>query len=291
MKSWLGIFVLFCALEPTALAKEYSVLGMVVTTDPAHRTFSASIQEIPGFMPAMVMPFEVAERKELDGLTPGIAIEFTLNVGATSSRAEHIRVVRYQGIEQDPSAAARLKLLTTLNGAPSYKRLRLGVTVPDFELVDQRKERFALSSTRGKVVAINFIYTSCPLPNFCLRIANNFGILQQRFKEDLGRDLELVTVTFDPVHDTPDALAQYANRWHANAGTWHFLTGPVPDVTRVCHFFGVDFFPDEGVMNHSLHTAIVDRRGILVANIEGNQFTSRQLSDVVKALLDATERR
>ena len=99
--------------------------------------------------------------------------------------------------------------------------------MPDFRLIDQKSRPVALSDLRGKVVAINFIYTSCPLPNFCLRIANNFGVLQKRFKAQLGRDLVLLTVTFDPVHDTPAVLARYASQWDADPATWHFLTGPV----------------------------------------------------------------
>ena len=159
--------------------------------------------------------------------------------------------------------------------------------MPDFRLTDQKGRPVALSDLRGKVVAINFIYTSCPLPNFCLRIANNFGVLQKRFKAQLGRDLVLLTVTFDPVHDTPEVLARYASQWDADPATWHFLTGPANDVQRVCHLFGVDFFADDGLMNHSLRTAIIDRQGKLVANIEGNRFTSDQLADLTKAVLDS----
>jgi protein SCO1/2 len=110
-------------------------------------------------------------------------------------------------------------------------------------------------------VAINFIYTTCAFPNFCLRIANNFGVLQQRFRERIGPDLVLLTITFDPIHDSPSVLPQYAKRWNADYRSWHFLTGPAADVMRVCRLLGVDSFPDEGLMNHSLRTAIVDRRG------------------------------
>ena len=91
-------------------------------------------------------------------------------------------------------------------------------------------------------------------------------------------------------HDTPEVLAQYASRWDADPATWHFLTGPAPDVQRVCRLFGVDFFPDEGLMNHSLHTAIIDRQGRLVANIEGNQFTAGQLADLTETVLDSKSR-
>jgi protein SCO1/2 len=261
------------------------VSGMVLKVDRSRNTFTASIQTIPGFMPAMTMPFEVGQSKDLDGLVPGAAVEFTLVVEPKSSRAERIRIVRYQSVEQDPLAANRLKLLTEIAGAPQGKPLAIGESVPDFRLTDQMRRQVSLSGLRGKVVAINFIYTSCALPNFCLRIASNFGVLQERFKAQLGRDLVLLTVTFDPVHDTPDVLAEYAGQFSADPATWHFLTGAVADVQRVCRLFGVDFFPDEGLMNHSLHTALIDRNGKLVANIEGNQFTANQLGDLTETVL------
>lgn len=287
MKRGLRLILLLLALPSSAAAQEYAVSGMVVKVDRARLMFTASIQEIPGFMAAMTMPFEVRQRKDLDSLVPGASVAFVLVVKRNSSHAERIRVVRYQSIEQDPLAASRLKLLKEIAGGARPQVLAIGDTVPDFKLTDQRRRTVALSALRGKVVAINFIYTSCPLPNFCLRIANNFGVLQKRFKSRLGRDLVLLTVTFDPVHDTPDVLAQYARRWDADPATWHFLTGPVQDVRKVCQLFGVDYFPDEGLMNHSLHTAILDRRGRMVANIEGNQFTADQLGDLTQALLDS----
>ena len=279
--------LLLLAVQPSVVAQDYPVTGMVVRVDRSRNTFTASIQAIPGFMSAMTMPFEVREEKELDGLTPGAIVEFVLVVNRTSSHAERVGIVRYQSTEQDPLAASRLRLLTQIAGAASRTVLTVGQTVPDFSLTNQKRQQIALSDLRGKVVAINFVYTSCPLPNFCLRIANNFGVLQQRFKARLGRDLVFLTVTFDPVHDTPEVLAQYASRWSVDPTTWHFLTGPIGDVQRVCHLFGVDSFPDEGLVNHSLHTAIIDRQGKIVANIEGNQFTARQLGDLTEAVLNS----
>jgi len=285
------IALLLLSVQSSVAAQDYKVTGMVLTVDRSRSTFSASIQSIPGFMPAMAMPFEVRQQKDLDGLVPGAVVDFMLVVKGGSSHAERIRIVRYQSTEQDPLAASRLKLLTQVAGAAPRKALTIGDVVPDFKLTDQKGKSMALSDLRGKVVAVNFIYTSCPLPNFCLRIANNFGVLQERFKPRLGGDLILLTITFDPVHDTPDVLAKYASRWSADPLTWHFLTGDVSDVQRVCHLFGVDFFPDEGLMNHSLHTALIDRQGRIVANIEGNQHTADQLGDLTEAVLKGTERR
>jgi protein SCO1/2 len=293
MRRLLRITALLCvaAMQAVAAEQKYPVSGMVLKVDRARHTFIASIQEIPGFMPAMVMPFDVRQRKALDGLVPGSVVAFTLVVKGSSSHAERIRVVRYQSVEQDPLAARRLELLTRIAGATRDKALTTGQTVPDFRLINQNRQPVALSSLRGKVVAINFIYTSCPLPNFCLRIANNFGVLQKRFAAQLGRDLIMLTVTFDPVHDTPEVLKQYASRWNADPAHWHFLTGPVPDVQRVSRLFGVDYFPDEGLMNHSLHTAVIDRRGTMTANIDGNQFAADQLGDLIATMIDSTPRR
>ena len=113
--------------------------------------------------------------------------------------------------------------------------------------------------------------------------------VQKRFRERLGKDLVLVTVTFDPVHDTPDVLKKYANQFHAYPNGWHFLTGPESAIRRVCNLFGEDYFPDEGLMDHSLHTAIIDRQGRVVANLEGNEFSPKQLGDLVEAVLKGNQ--
>jgi protein SCO1/2 len=278
-------------LLPTAglcgAEQQYAVTGMVLKVDQPHKTFVASCQSIPGYMGAMVMPFEVREVKDLDGLTPGVEVDFTLVVEKKSSYAVHLNIRRYESVEQDPLAARRLKLLNQLShpGSTSARALAIGQRVPNFTLTDQNRRAVTLSQFSGKVVAINFIYTSCALPNFCFRNSNNFGVLRKRFKGRMGKELVLLTVTFDPQRDQPDVLARYARTWKADPATWHFLTGSVPDIQHVTKLFGVDYFPDEGLMNHSLHTAIIDRRRRLVANIEGNQFTADQLGDLVQTVL------
>jgi protein SCO1 len=282
----------FCAVllvaGPAWAAQQYAVAGMVLKVDQAHKAFTVSCQSIPGYMEAMIMPFEVREAKELDGLKPGMAVEFRLVVEKESSYAEHVRIRPYESGEQDPLTARRLKFLNSLStsSASSAKALAIGQSVPDFTLIDQVRQPISLGQFSGKVITLNFIYTSCALPNFCFRMSNNFGVLQRRFKAQLGRDLELLTVTFDPQRDQPEVLARYAQTWRADPQTWHFLTGTVPEVRRVTDLFGMDFFPEEGLMSHSLHTAVIDRRGRLVANIEGNQFTADQLGDLVETVLN-----
>jgi protein SCO1/2 len=267
-----------------AADKEYRVNGMVLRVDPASRTFVVSHDRIVGLMESMIMPFEVRDAKDLTAVVPGAIVEFTLVVGEKSAFATKIVVQRYQSMEQDPRTASRLAVMRKMAGLAS-KPLEVGQKVPDFTLIDQARQRVAFSSLAGKLVVVNFVYTRCALPQFCLLVSNHFGVLQKRFQKELGRDLVLLTITFDPERDTPEALAAYAAQWKADAKTWHFLTGPVADVRKVCALFGVEYFPDEGLMNHSLRTALIDRSGTIVANIEGNTHTAEQLGDLVFANL------
>ncbi len=263
----------------------YTVRGMVLKVDAANRVFYVSHDRIEGLMDAMTMPFEVRDAAELRALVPGAIVEFTLVVSPTAGYAADIRVRRYETAEQDPLTARRLAILKRAAGRVAPP-VAIGQRVPDFELTDQLRRRVRLSSFAGKVVAINFIYTRCALPQFCLRVSNTFGVLQKRFTPYLGRDLVLLTVTFDPERDTPEVLAAYGAQWNANPAVWRFLTGAVADVRRVCGLFGVDFFPDEGLMNHSVRSAIVDRSGRLVANVEGNQFTPEQFGDLLRSVVE-----
>jgi protein SCO1 len=288
------ILIIGCCIFAVTLAwaseQRYAAKGMVLKIDASQKTMLVSCQAIEGFMPAMAMPLTVRDAKELDGLAPGTTIGFTLVVDKDKeqSYAEAIQVQSYQGLEVDPLTARRLKLMNrAANPAgPGHEILALGVQVPDFALLDQDQHRVRLEQFAGKVVALNFIYTRCTLPDFCFRTSNNFGLLQKRFKDRLGKDLILLTVTFDPEHDQPDVLRKYASVWKADSHNWHFLTGSVADVQQVCDWFGVDAFLDEGLMTHSLHTAVIDRKRTLAANIEGNQFTPDQLGDLIQAVLD-----
>lgn len=285
MNRWLAAALLFVSVNSWA-ARQFSVSGLVLRVDPSHKTFVVSCESIPGYMDAMVMPFEVRDAKDLDGVTAGMTVDFTLDVAKESNYVEHVQIRHYESVEQDPLTARRLKLLTQLSHPGEVKALDIGQKVPSFNLTDQSRRKVSLSQFSGKVIALNFIYTSCALPKFCFRNSNTFGVLQKRFKDKMGRELVLLTVTFDPQRDGPEALAKYAKTWKADPATWHFLTGPVSDIQRVSNLFGMDYFPDEGLMNHSLHTAIIDRNGKLVANIEGNLFTADQLGDLVETVLN-----
>jgi Uncharacterized protein SCO1/SenC/PrrC, involved in biogenesis of respiratory and photosynthetic systems len=167
-------------------------------------------------MPGMVMPFHVENAAELTGIAPGARVRFELEVGREQSVIRHIQKIGEvdQEIPKPPNA------------------VRIGEAVPDFELTDQHGRPLRLSSLRGKLVAIHFIYTRCPLPDVCPRLAAGFATLQRKFRTRMGEELILLSITIDPQHDTPEVLREYAKKWQSGPG-WHFLTGPMDTVRRV----------------------------------------------------------
>ena len=270
----------FALISAAAAAQRYPVTGIILKVDPVHRSFSASCAAIPGYMEAMTMQYSVRSDKELANLKPGAYVEFTLVVEKNSSYAENLKPHRFESTDNELMLVRQLELLH-----PPASSLRPGDTAPDFTLTDQTGARVSLSQLTGKVVGVTFIYTTCPLPNYCFRLSNNFGRLSKRFAGRMGRDLVLLSITYDPVHDRPAVLAQYAATWNADPRSWHFLTGSLEEVKSVCRRFGLNFWQADGVLAHSLHTLVIDRSGKLAADFEGNEFTADLLGDVVSTLL------
>lgn len=271
-----GLFALFTLVASGAT--RYSARGLVVAADPAQHTLTISHEAIAGYMDAMSMAFEVRGKT----FPPGTGVTFTLVVEQKKSWIEGIREVPFTSPERDPSLANRLQLIDRINGtAPTA--LRPGERVPNFTLTNQAGRPVSFSELRGKVVAVTFIYTRCPLPDYCMRLSNNFDRLSKRFPK--ASDLVLLTVSFDPVYDTTDKLAQYSGIWKADAARWHFLTGATKEIERVSGLFGVTAWRDDGLLTHALHTAVIGRDGRLMANLEGNRFSAKQLGDLVEAAL------
>jgi len=284
----LTVLMVFSSRAWTRQTQNHDARGLVLKVDPSHRTVLVSCDRIPDYMDAMVMSFDVRNVKELEGVGPGTMIDFSLVANSESVHIENIRIHRYQSVEPDPLGARRLKLMSGIADPSLAAQIKVGDRVPDFTLIDQNRQPVSLSQFKGTVVAITFTYTHCVLPNFCFRISNNFRRLQNRFASQMGKDLVLLTITFDPAHDTPEEMAKYGKTWNVNPKGWRLLSGSVPDVEKICHTFGLSFWPDEGVMVHSLHTILVDRNGNLSADIEGNEYNADQLGDLVQTLMVGT---
>jgi len=264
-----GVVVCLCIFLG-ACARHFHAQGIVLAVDLPSRTVTISHRAIPGYMEAMSMPFHVEVAGDLAQLTPGSRIDFQLKVTRSAVLARHIHLQQ-----------------TALDGIPLPKaeaKVSIGERMPDFTLIDQFGRAVKLSSFQGQLVTVDFIYTRCPLPDVCPRLSANFARLQKRF----AGKMVLLSITLDPKHDTPEVLAEYAQRWRADAHTWLFLTGSEDDIKKVAGHFGVVYWPEEGAITHTSSTALIDRTGKLAALIEGSSFSSQQLIDLVRIELDRT---
>jgi protein SCO1/2 len=264
-ESSLNLHRIFLALTiaGTILAKTWHVDGIVIAVDRAASTMLVSHRPIENYMGAMAMPFRVENTRQLEGLYPGVRIQFDLMVTKQGSLARNIRKTG------EPDALI----------PPPKETIKIGDPVPDFSLTSETGNHIRLADLRGKVVAVNFLYTRCPLPDVCPRLAANFATLQRHFADRMGADLVFLSVTVDPDFDTPAILAEYAKRWGAKNPGWRFLTG---DVTRIAASLGEVYWTDEGSIGHNSTTSIVDRNGRLAATVTGSTWRLDQLEQLLK---------
>jgi len=263
------------AFAAVGCAKHYTTSGLVLNVDRPASIVTISHEAFPGFMDAMAMPFDLRGAARTTALTPGDRVKFRLAVRGGRSWVDRVQVVSAASVDAGLQNTPAVPVLVPV-----------GTVVPDFELTDQSGQQVALSALKGKVIAVTFIYSRCPLPDYCPRMVENFRAIRQRFSARMDRDLVLLTISFDPQYDTPQILTRYAAAQRAGGPGWHFLTGDPANVERVCNAFGIQYWAEEGLITHSLQTAVIDRDGRLAATVEGKDFTPRQLGDLVGSVLD-----
>ena len=278
MTARLGVLILIMlimAMGAAGCARHYTTQGLVLRIDQPGVIVTVSHDALPGFMDAMAMPFDLRGAARSTPLAPGDRVRLRLAVKGGRSWVDRLEVISAEPVDAG--------LLTT----PATPVLvPVGAPVPDFELIDQAGARVTLSAFKGKVVAVTFVYTRCPLPDYCPRMVANFRVVRDRFADRMDRDLVLLTISFDPKYDTPDMLRKYAQGQRAGGPGWHFLTGDGARIERVSAAFGIQYWAEEGLITHSLQTAVIDRNGRLAATVEGKEFNGRQLGDLVGSVLE-----
>ena len=271
----LQIGALALSLGVAGCAAHHTTTGLVLRVDKPASTVTISHDAFPGFMDAMAMPFDLKGSARTAKLTPGDRVKFRLSLKGGHSWVDRVEVVSAAPVDAGLENTPAVPVLVPV-----------GTVMPDFELTDQAGRPLALSALKGKVVAVTFIYSRCPLPDYCPRMIENFKALRERFAHRMDRDLVFLTISFDPRYDTPEVLSNYAASQRAGGPGWHFLTGDPAKIERVCHAFGIQYWAEEGLITHSLQTAVIDRDGRLAATVEGKDFTPQQLGDLVGAVLD-----
>ena len=235
-------------------------------------------EDIPGYMPAMTMPFTAQDALELESLRVGDAIRFRLVVRAKQSWIEQVERLPEDALPLHP-AAENEPVLDVPGGT---RMLEVGDIVPDLQLTDQDGETFRLANFRDRTLVLTFIYTRCPIPDFCPLMSRNFQRLQTGLKAAFGERVLLLSISFDPAHDTPEVLRDYAARYTDDLTNWTFATGSPEEIGQATTLFGVFTEEAEGQIVHNLTTALIGPDGRLLKLWRGNDWKPAEILAALK---------
>ena len=260
--------------------QHYHMAGTVVSIDKEQNHLIVNHGDIPGFMAAMTMPYPVVDPKTLDRVGIGDQITADVVVANGQARLQDVVVVKKaNGSAPGPNGASR---------QPSAND-----RVPDFALLNQDGKRVHLDQYRGKAVLLTFIYTRCPLPDYCPLMSHNFAQIEKNLTKtpELYKKTHLLSVSFDPAYDTPSVLRKYADSFIADPKKppfdhWEFVSILQSEQADVSRFFNLFLSNDgPGQITHSMSTAIITPDGHLYRTYPDNSWKPADvLSDLTAAV-------
>ena len=269
-----------CQKQPTeqmasADAKHFTLRGKVVEVDKAAKKATIQHGDIPGYMDAMTMEFPIRADWIWDDLTKDADIRADLVIDDANGEfwLENVAIVAAPNPNQ-PAPPAREDVA------------QVGNQVPDFTLTNQDGKRISMKDFSGKALAITFIYSRCPLPNYCILMSKNFSDLAVKLKDsDLKDNIRLLSISFDPKTDTPEKLKAYGQGYlgkgaEPDFSVWQLATGTDKEVKNIADFFGLRYEVDQNdktQFNHSLRTIVVTPDGKVQKVFSGNEWTPNDL--------------
>ena len=260
--------------EPAPRQEVYEVKGVVREVNPAENSLTIEHENIPGFMPAMTMSFAVKDPTLLREVAVGDRVKFRLAVTVTDSWIAGI--AKIPGSIDPSTASVKPSDLSALDP---------GQVVPNFVLTDQDGRTIQLQDYRGQAVMVTFIFTRCPLPNYCPLMSRNFSVLQEQLHKQYPVKVHLLSVSFDPVHDTPAVLKEYAKKFEADPNDWSFATSTPAQIKSVAELFGLTYEMQGGSITHNLRTVLIDPNGRLVHVWKGNTWQLAEVTNMIMALV------
>lgn len=261
--------------------REFPIKGKVVATDPEHAEITLQHEAIPGLMEAMTMPYKVGRREIVNELHPGDVIRARLLADQTSdgdytnSKLDQIAVI----------AQAKPDFKLTSN----YHAPNAGDVLPDFALIDQDGKPVHTAQFKGKTLLITFIYTRCPIDDFCPKMSRNFAAITKSLAMDraLYDSTHMLSISFDPAFDKPSVLRAYGKAYTGDSGFahWQFAAPTAAALPEVEKYFNVGVTPESnGSLTHSLSTLLIDPAGKVAAWYPGSEWTPEEVVAKIRSM-------
>lgn len=265
-------------LESTNILRAFVARGVIREIPAAGNALVVKHEEIPGFMPKMTMEFDVHDTNELRGLVVGDIIIFRVRADEKESWIENIRRAGTNDVisttPADPSSAALLHVA----------KMNIGDELPDAEVLDENGNIIKFSSFRGRALAFTFIFTRCPLPDFCPRMNQNFGRTRELLTRasDGPTNWQFLSVSFDPEFDKPGVLSRYAYSYRGDkTERWLFAAAPTNVMTQMSAQLDFRFANEGGSFLHNLRTVVLDTKGRVYRQFAGNKWKAEDLAQTM----------
>jgi protein SCO1/2 len=258
-------------------AKRYAFKGKVVSIDKQAAAANIDNEPIAGFMDQMVMSYTIKPATMLDQLQPGDSITADVVVESEKYWLENVKVI---GHSTPPATEPKASLHIP---AP-------GEDVPDFKLINQNGKRISLHRYRGQTLLLTLIYTRCPFPDFCPRVSHDFSTIDRQLRaapERYGKT-HLLSISFDPAHDTPTILRAYgfscaASKDPALFAHWEFSAIPQAELPEFADYFALTYKEEGGLITHSLSTAVISPNGKIFKWYHGADWQASDLLEDIAA--------
>lgn len=262
------ILVLIAAPQTIAAEKIWPARGVVQAPLDDNGGVVIAHEDMPGLMPAMTMRFTVANPAEAQSLKVGDKVSFRLHVGETSWTVSDFMVEGHVAVAT-----------ATPSATPVSSRLREGDLVPEFSLITEQNRPLTLADLRGRLTVVTFIFTRCPVPEYCPAMAAHFEQLQAAILADakLAPRVRLLSITLDPEFDRPDILRAYGEAVGADPAVWQFATGSVQAVSGLTKAFAVYTERNGVTLDHTLCTALINSDGRVVEIWRGNGWKTEEV--------------
>ena len=267
-------FLLLAACKPAT--REFQLHGQVIQSDPSKKMIVVKHGDIPGFMPGMAMAYKVKQSSDAEGLRPGDIIDAKISVLRDGSdfwlSAVHV--------DERGNAAA--------GSSNAVHMLKPGEKVPaDLELINQDGKPIRLSDFQGKAVLMTFIYTRCPLPEFCPRLSSQFSKVQDdlsKTPDDYART-HLLTVSFDPQYDTPAVLRKYGSAYlhddPSGFSHWDFASAQPDKLRAFADAFGLTYIEEDNQISHTMNIVLIAPDGT-VSKYWTADWNAAELEDALR---------
>jgi protein SCO1/2 len=266
--------------QATNTIRAFSARGLIRSIAPDFKTMIVRHEDIPGFMPKMTMEFDVRDTNEVRGLAAGDTIIFMVKANEEDSWIEGIKRAGTNDVltlsPSDPSAAALLHVAD----------LKTGDAMPDAELLAEDGRNIKLSEFKGRAVAFTFIFTRCPLPEFCPRMNQHFNRARNLLLQQTNgpTNWQFLSISFDPEFDKPGVLNRYAYSYRGqNADRWLFAAAPTNVMAAMARQLDFRFAAEGGSFLHNLRTVVLDPQGRIYKQFDGNKWKADELAQAMAA--------